>query len=76
MRLKVLTVPALDPVTYQKHTTFCVSTDNGGEILHAPGWTLRDAIDTYCKWFKVDRDLIILERPFFPQRVLSDDEFR
>ena len=76
VRLKVLTVPALDPVTYQEHTTFCVCTEEGGQFQHAPGWTLRDAIDNYCNWFKADRNLIILERPFLPQRVLSDEEFR
>ena len=75
VRLKVLTVPALDPVTYQKHTTFCVSTEKGGQSQHAPGWTLRDAIVNYCEWFKVDRGQIILERPFLPQRVLDDEEF-
>lgn len=76
VRLRVQTVPALDPVTYQKHTAFSVFTENGGKFQHAPGWTLRDAIDTFCDWFKVDRDQIILERPFLPQRVLSDEEFR
>ena len=76
VRLKVLTVPALDPVTYQEHTTFCVSAEIGGQFQHASGWTLRDAIDNYCNWFKEDRSNISLERPFFPQRVLSDDEFR
>ena len=76
VRLKVLTVPALDPVTYQEHTTFCVSAEIGGQFQHAPGWTLRDAIDNYCDWFKEDRSNISLERPFFPQRVLSDEEFR
>ena len=73
VRLRVLTVPALDPVTYQEHTTFCVSTEIGGKQQHAPGWTLRDAIDNYCDWFKVDRNLIVLERPFLPQRVLIDE---
>ena len=76
VRLKVLTVPALDPVTYQEHTAFCVSTENGGQLQHASGGTLRDAIDTFCEWFKVNRGQIILERPFRPQRVLSDEEFR
>lgn len=73
VRLKVLTVPALDPATYQEHITFSVSTEKGGRPQLAPGWTLRDAIETYCKWFKVDRHQIILERPFLPQRVLNDD---
>ena len=74
VRLKVLTVPATDPNTCQLHTAFCVSTELGGQIRLAPGWTLRDAVDMFCKWFKVDRNQIILERPFFPQRDLKDDE--
>ena len=73
VRLKVLTVPALDPATYQEHTAFCVSTQSGRHIQYAPGWTLHDAIETSCKWFKVDRKQIVLERPFHPQRVFSDD---
>ena len=73
VRLKVLTVPALDPITYQEHITFCVSADIGGQFQHAPGWTLRDAIDSYCEWFKVDCEQIILERPFRPQRIGCDD---
>lgn len=73
IRLKVLTVPAFDPDSYQSHTAFCVSSLLGGKLQHASGWTLRDAIDTYCKWFKVKRQQIILERPFLPQRVASDD---
>ena len=73
VRLKVLTVPALDPVTYQEHTAYCVSTEIGGLFQHAPGWTLRDAIDSFCEWFKVDREQIILERPFRPQRIGCDD---
>lgn len=73
VRLKVLTVPALDPVTYQDHTAFSVSTQAGGQFQHAPGWTLHDAIDNFCDWFNVDRDQIILERPFLPIRFPSDD---
>ena len=74
VRLKVLTVPALDPFNYQEHTAFCVSIQMGGQIQYASGWTLRDAIDTYCEWFKANREQITLERPFLPQRVLSDEE--
>ena len=74
VRLKVLTVPALDPVSALEHTAFCVSTEMGGELLHAPGWTLRDAVDLFCKWSKVNRDQIILQRPFLPQRGLRDEE--
>ena len=73
VRVKVLTVPALDPVTYHDHTSFCISAAIGGQMQYAPGWTLRDAIETYCRWFKVDRGEVILARPFLPQRTESDD---
>ena len=74
LRLRVLTVPVLDPVTYQKHTAYCIVAQTGEHIQHAPGWTLRDAVDIFCDWYKVNRDQIILERPFLPQRALSDGE--
>ena len=73
VRLKVLTVPALDPVTYQEHTCFCVSAEFDGQFQHVSGWTLRDAIDSFCEWCKVDRDQITIERPFLPQRIGFND---
>ena len=73
VRVKVLTVPALDPATNHDHTSFCISAAIGGQMQYAPGWTLRDAIETYCRWFKVDRGEVILARPFLPQRTESDD---
>ena len=76
IRLKVLTVPTLDPVTHQEHTTFSVSTQLRGDINYASGWTLKDAIDNYCRTYNVERDNVILERPFFPQRMLKEDEYR
>lgn len=75
VRLRVLTVPTLDPFTYEGHTAFCVSTQEGGKTNCAPGWTLKDAVEAFCKLYKVNRNQIILERPFRPQRVLSDEEF-
>ena len=76
IRLKVLTVPTLDPATNQEHTTFSVSTQTSGDIKIASGWTLKDAIENYCKDFNVERENVILERPFFPQRTLKEDEYR
>ena len=73
VRLRVLTVPAIDPVTYNEHTTFCVSSTLEGQFQFAPGWTLRDAVENFCTWFKVDRQSIILERPFLPQSEGKDD---
>ena len=73
IRLRVLTVPALDPITFQSHIAFCVTAQTGGCFRYAPGWTLRDAVDLFCEWFEVDRNQVVLERPFLPQRVLSDE---
>ena len=74
VRLKVVTVPALDPSTFLVHTAFCVSAIKAdGTIERANGWTLRDAIDTFCLCFHVNRNQITLQRPFFPQRIMSDD---
>ena len=69
VRLKVQTVPALDPATNEQHTSYLVLRDDheGGWNYHATGWTLRDAIDNYCKWFRIERNSIILIRPFRPQ---------
>ena len=73
VRLKVLTVPALEPVTYHLHTAFCVTAQSGGQNQFVSGWTVRDAIDLFCRINRIDRGQIILERPFLPQRELSDD---
>ena len=69
VRLRVMTVPAIDPVTYQDHTAFEVILQDGGSMKCAPGWTLRDAVDNFCEWFHVKRETICLQRPFLPQRI-------
>ena len=76
VRLRVQTVPASDPLTHEAHTTYLVlrQDDEGGIRFHAPGWTLRDAIDNYCEWFKVDRFRIKILRPFLPLRMERYDE--
>lgn len=70
--LNVITVPALD-WDGRWHTAFTVYSEADGVLRTSSGWTLRDAIEIFCEWFKVDRGQIILERPFLPQRVLCDD---
>ena len=72
VRLRVLTVPVLDPVTLQNHTTYNVICQEGDALMCAPGWTLRDAIETFCVWFHSDRESISLLRPFMPQKDLED----
>ena len=72
--LKVITVPAQNPVSYQEHTAFSVSAQMAeGKLLFACGWTLRDAIEFFCRWFHVNRNQIVLQRPFLPQRIMDDD---
>ena len=71
VRLRVQTVPASDPVTHQEHTAFTVIREGDGPLQHAPGWTLRDAIDNYCEWFKVARENVCVLRPFVPQSFIN-----
>ena len=74
IQMKVTTVPAMDPVTFEKHTTFCVSVQTDGLLLHAPGWTLQDAIELFCRWYSFERNQIVLLRPFLPQRMTNGEE--
>ena len=70
VRLRVQTVLTLDPVTHEVHTAYSVfrQDQNNGMYHHVPGWTLKDAIENYCKWFGVERSRIKVLRPFLPQR--------
>ena len=68
VRLRVQTVPALDPVTHWEHTAYSVILQDGGELKFASAWTLRDAIEAFCDGFHVERESVCLLRPFFPQR--------
>ena len=68
VRLRVQTVPAWDPVTHLEHTAYTVILSDGGELKCVSGWTLRDAIETFCKWFQIERWRICLLRPFLPQK--------
>ena len=67
VRLKVQTVPATDPVTLKEHTAYTVIASDNDRLLSVPGWTLRDAIETFCDGFHIDRDSVCLQRPFIPQ---------
>ena len=71
VRLMVQTVPATDPDTQQEHTAYTVIDKNGDSLRIAPGWTLRDAIETFCEWFHIDRRDVCLERPFIPQSIIK-----
>ena len=78
VRLRVLTVPTLDPVTLEAHTAYLVLRhhEDGGFCYHASGWTLQDAIDNLCAWFQVERAQIKILRPFLPYRMESNYECR
>lgn len=69
VRLRVQTVPALDPVTLKEHIAYnVIAQDGDGDCIRlAPGWTLRDAIETFCEWFQVERECVCILRPFIPQ---------
>ena len=67
VRLRVQTVPATDPVTLKEHTAYTVIAFDNGSLRSAPGWTLRDAIETFCEWFQIDSKDVCLHRPFIPQ---------
>ena len=73
VRLRVQTVPTLDPVSHQMHVAYTVLQQDvtAEHIPCAPGWTLRDAISLFCEWFQVDRANVKLIRPFLPQRMES-----
>ena len=71
VRLRVQTVPASDPVTLKEHIAYnVIAQDGDGDCIRfAPGWTLRDAIETFCEWFQVERERVCILRPFIPQSV-------
>ena len=71
IRLKVQTVPATDPVSQQEHMAYTVIANNDDSLLVAPGWTLRDAIETFCEWFQINRKDVCLQRPFIPQSSIN-----
>ena len=74
VRLIVTTVPAFDTETYQLHTAYTVSRQSpaGESVQYASAWTLRDAVDFFCKQYFVERDCIVITRPFRPQRWEDD----
>ena len=67
VKLKVLTVPAFDSLNLCEHTAYIVMLQDEKQFMCASGWTLRDAIDTFCDRYKIERGNVSLIRPFFPQ---------
>ena len=68
VRLNVRTVLVQDLVTHEAQTLYSVlSSEEGTALIEcASGMTLRDAITTFCNWFKTERQTIELIRPFRP----------
>ena len=67
VKLKVLTVPAFDSLSLCEYTAYTVMLQDDKQFLCASGWTLRDAIETFCDRYKIERGNVSLIRPFFPQ---------
>ena len=76
VRLKVRTVPVSDPITNEVYTMYTVITDTGynGDIQCSSGFTLRDAISSFCSAFRVERKSVQLLRPFLPQGLEDNGE--
>ena len=69
VKLKVLTVSAFDSLNLCEHTAYTVMLQDEKQFMCASGWTLRDAIETFCDRYKIERGNVSLIRPFFPQRL-------
>ena len=68
VRLRVKTVPVSDPVAHETYTLYTVlNTECRSCVIEcASGMSVRDAISTFCSWFRVERSSIELVRPFLP----------
>ena len=68
VRLNVKTVPVQDLVTHEVQTLYSVLFDEEGTIPFkcASGMTLKDAITSFCLYYKAERRSIELIRPFLP----------
>jgi len=65
-RLSVITVPSFD-FDGTHHIAFTVYNGAAGALRASVGWTLRDAIESYTREYRVEKGAIILMRPFVPQ---------
>ncbi len=69
VRLRVKTVPVTDLLTHEMFTVYTVINDtgHGDGIQCSSGFTLRDAISSFCDYFQITRIAVELVRPFLPQ---------
>lgn len=64
--LNVITVPAFD-WDGCVHTAFTVYSDANGVLRTSSGWTLKDAIDYFARYYGQRREILRVKRPFKPQ---------
>lgn len=69
--LNVKTVPAFDALCQLPHTAYSVYSTINGRLIIASGWTLKDAIELFCRTQGYDPDCIRLKRPFIAQKTHS-----
>lgn len=76
VRLRVRTVPVSDLSTNEVYTMYTVINNTGynSSIQCSSGFTLRDAISSFCTLFSVERKSVILLRPFLPQGLEDNGE--
>ena len=65
--LNVKTVPAFDTFIRRPHTAYSVYIAKDGDLKIASAWTLKDAIELFCRTQKCDPTYVRLKRPFVPQ---------
>ncbi|MBR6466423.1 MAG: hypothetical protein IKS82_08310, partial [Bacteroidales bacterium] len=77
VRLNVKTVPSIDPETHQEHIAYTVYRllNDEDSCQYAAGWTLKDAIGTFCSKYIIYRNDIQLIRPFHPQILEWNESF-
>ena len=70
VELHVITVPAFESDDNGKeHTAYTVHDEYDGCLRASAGWTLRDAIEYFASAYKVQRNDIVIARPFLPQEI-------
>jgi len=70
IELRVITVPACEPDhSGREHIAYTVLDESTGTLRASAGWTLRDAIEYFARFYKVQRPDIIITRPFVPQEI-------
>ena len=76
VRLRVRTVPVSDLTTNEVFTIYTVIniTGYGSGIQCSSGFTIRDAISSFCSIFCVERKSVQLLRPFLPQGMEDNGE--